>query len=319
MSEGLELVKAIPFKDKYRTKDDNLPGEIMKLILSVVRNETNRHTQRAYHQHLCSFFHWLQTRPSKLVNREALIGYRDHLALPVENGGEGFRPSTVNLKMASLRKLAEVMYAGKLIDAQDLASIKMVKGLKAIYRKGQSQSLKARWLTLEEMQQLCALDLGRSSDKRRAFKALVTLLCLTGLRVEEAASLKCGQVQIVQGRWALVDVLTKGGKLETFPLPDTAHKMLFSRTATAESDKDELFEWSASNMRQLLKKAQKLLGWESLTPHDLRRSFARVALDSGATIDAICAALGHASPKTTLTYLGDRRDLSKGVGDLIKL
>jgi integrase len=306
MSKGLELVKA-----SNGNSSDELPTDVLKLVYSVVKNETNKHTQRAYHQHLMGFFHWLQAQPSKLVNRETLIGYRDHLA-------KDFRPSTVNLKMASLRKLAEVMYAGKLIDAQDLASIKMVKGLKALYRKGQSQSLKARWLTLEEMQQLCALDLGRSSDKREAFKGLVTLLCLTGLRIEEAASLKCGQVREVQGRWALVDVLTKGGKLETFPLPQTAYRMLHHRLDNYPA-RSELFEWSASNMRQLLKKAQKMLGWESLTPHDLRRSFARLALDSGATIDAICAALGHASPKTTLTYLGDRRDLSKGVGDLIKL
>ena len=315
--QSLELT----FKEQHqgsKAKDDDLPPEVMKLILSVCRNETNRHTQRAYHQHLCSFFHWLAKQESKKVNHQTLIDYRNHLALAEEQGGEGFRPSTVNLKMASLRKLAETMYASKLIDAQDLASIKMVKGLKAIYRKGQSQSLKARWLTLEEMQQLCSVDVGKGHGKRESFKALVTLLCLTGLRIEEAASLKCGQVQEVQGRWALVDVLTKGGKLETFPLPQTAFEALRPNLEGFE-DRESIFHWTASNMRQLLKKAKDALRWESLTPHDLRRSFARVAVDSGASIDQVCAALGHASPKTTLTYLGDRRDLSRGVGDLIKL
>jgi site-specific recombinase XerD len=55
------------------------------------------------------------------------------------------------------------------------------------------------------------------------------------------------------------------------------------------------------------------------TAHDLRRSFAKLALKGGARIEQIQFSLGHASIQTTERYLGVEQDLIDGPCDRIGL
>jgi site-specific recombinase XerD len=48
----------------------------------------------------------------------------------------------------------------------------------------------------------------------------------------------------------------------------------------------------------------------SVAPHDLRRTFARLAHMGGAGLDQIQLSLGHASIQTTERYLGVEQDLT---------
>ncbi len=52
-------------------------------------------------------------------------------------------------------------------------------------------------------------------------------------------------------------------------------------------------------------------------PHDLRRSYARLAREGGAPIETIQASLGHSSIQTTERYLGSIKN--SNAGDYIKL
>ena len=54
-------------------------------------------------------------------------------------------------------------------------------------------------------------------------------------------------------------------------------------------------------------------------PHDLRRSFARLAQSGGAPVEQIQYSLGHASFTTTEVYLGLKQDLIHAPGDCIRL
>ena len=45
-------------------------------------------------------------------------------------------------------------------------------------------------------------------------------------------------------------------------------------------------------------------GSAKLSPHDLRRTFARQSYDNGATLIQVQIALGHSDPKTTARYIG---------------
>jgi len=58
-------------------------------------------------------------------------------------------------------------------------------------------------------------------------------------------------------------------------------------------------------IRQLLQRRAAVAGLASVTPHDLRRSYAGDLLDAGADLPAVQQLLGHASPATTSRY--DRR------------
>ena len=58
---------------------------------------------------------------------------------------------------------------------------------------------------------------------------------------------------------------------------------------------------------------------ENLAPHDLRRTFAKLAHKAGAPIEQIQQSLGHASIQTTENYLGIELDLKQAPSDLINL
>jgi integrase len=61
-----------------------------------------------------------------------------------------------------------------------------------------------------------------------------------------------------------------------------------------------------------------MLGIE-IAPHDLRRTFAKLAYKGGAGLDQIQLSLGHASIKTTEKYLGVEQNLHDAPCDKIGL
>ena len=56
-----------------------------------------------------------------------------------------------------------------------------------------------------------------------------------------------------------------------------------------------------------------------VAPHDLRRTYAKLAHKGGAKLDQIQLSLGHASLTTTERYLGVRQDLHDAPCDYLKL
>jgi len=54
-------------------------------------------------------------------------------------------------------------------------------------------------------------------------------------------------------------------------------------------------------------------------PHDLRRTFAKLAHKGGAPIDQIQLSLGHSSVQTTERYLGVDQDLTTAPCDVLGL
>ena len=66
----------------------------------------------------------------------------------------------------------------------------------------------------------------------------------------------------------------------------------------------------------VVKKWSKEIGI-NLSPHDLRRTFARMALNNDASIHSISQCLGHSSVKTTEIYIGSFLDFKNPVGDYL--
>lgn len=56
-----------------------------------------------------------------------------------------------------------------------------------------------------------------------------------------------------------------------------------------------------------------------MRPHDLRRTFAKLAHKGGASIDQIQLSLGHSSVQTTERYLGVDQDLTTAPCDVLGL
>jgi integrase len=56
-----------------------------------------------------------------------------------------------------------------------------------------------------------------------------------------------------------------------------------------------------------------------LTPHDLRRTCAKLCRLSGGALEQIQFLLGHASVQTTERYLGGKQELQVAVNDKLRL
>ena len=59
--------------------------------------------------------------------------------------------------------------------------------------------------------------------------------------------------------------------------------------------------------------------YSNVAPHDLRRTYAKLAHKGGAKLDQIQLSLGHASLTTTERYLGVRQNLDDAPCDYLKL
>jgi hypothetical protein len=59
--------------------------------------------------------------------------------------------------------------------------------------------------------------------------------------------------------------------------------------------------------------------YSHVAPHDLRRTYAKLAHKGGAKLDQIQLSLGHASLTTTERYLGVRQNLDDAPCDYLKL
>ncbi|MGD8752259.1 MAG: hypothetical protein PVG14_12590 [Anaerolineales bacterium] len=57
----------------------------------------------------------------------------------------------------------------------------------------------------------------------------------------------------------------------------------------------------------------------ALSPHDLQRTYAKLAHKHSAKIDQIQLNLGHHSLATTLVYLGNELDLKNGPGNFLDI
>ena len=62
--------------------------------------------------------------------------------------------------------------------------------------------------------------------KGKRDRALLSLLLASGLRRHEAVALRLRDLEQREGRWAIVDLVGKGGHIRTVPIPDWVREQL---------------------------------------------------------------------------------------------
>ena len=290
-------------------------AELIRLVLDSVGS---KHSKRAYRTGLEQFFAWWgRASPGMAFSRALVQGYRSHLE------SEGKTASTINQRLAPIRKLAEETAASGWFALPVAADVRSVKGVK------QRGTRTGNWLTAEEAERLLAAP-NRSLLAGKRDSALLSLFVGAGLRREELAQLKQSDIQRRNGRWCIVDIEGKGKRIRTVAIPGWV--------------KSAVEEWLAAvpvGMELVLGKVNKggrfvgeglsaaaiyaiVLAYAKqidvpIRPHDLRRTYGRLAHEGGARLEQIQISFGHASVLTTEKYLGVQQDLVDAPCDHLRL
>lgn len=274
----------------------------------ALRAERNasKHTVRAYQTDLFDYLRWADRKgyDPLLVTHRQLRRYLGEL------DQAGYSRTTINRRLSSLRGFfrwlnvteqiendpssvlqgpKEPKTLPKVIPAQDMAKILSVHGSIGLDGKRREQS---------------------PEDMRN--QALLEFLYACGARVSEASGLLAMHVDF---DLAQVKVFGKGSKERIIPLHDMALRAMrtyltVARPQLLKGKSSEYFfvsnrgaQFSTDSIRKMFKVVLRSAGLEeTLSPHDMRHTFATDMLSGGADLRSVQEMLGHVSLSTTQIY-----------------
>jgi integrase/recombinase XerD len=220
-------------------------------------------------------------------------------------------PATINRRLASLRAFFQWARAEGLCREIPTDS---VKGIQSSPRAPKSLPKKDVDRLIRQVEQ--------SSNKRDL--AILQLLRHTGIRVGELTALRLGDVTLSERKGQLVVRSGKGSKYRVVPLNADARKALNDYLAVRpKSTSDSLFPGrrsaglSARAVETLVLKYAHQAGLEDVSPHTLRHTFGKSAIDAGVDLVTVSRLMGHERLETTAIYTTPSpQDLEKAVARL---
>lgn len=294
-------------------EDEDLRLSSQKLRVWVLQAVTSVHSKRNYAKALDEVFSLCANR-SQGICRALLMEYR---ALMIE---KGLSPSTINVRLAAVRKLVGEARRNGILDAEQASQMADVPNVRLHGRR------MGNWLTRDQAKELLAVP-DRSTLKGKRDYCILALLVGCALRRRELANLEIQEIQLREGRWVIADLSGKGGRVRTVAIPlwvkqavntwVTAAaieegKLLRSVTKAGKVKRDHLNDgaiWS------VVESSAKAIGILRLGAHDLRRTCAKLCRKNGGDLEQIKYLLGHSSIQTTERYLGSEQDIAVAVND----
>jgi integrase len=280
----------------------------------VVDSVSSVHSRRSYAFALDDFFTWYGAEPRPPLSKAVVHEYRTHLE------AQNLAPSTINVRLAAIRKLASEAADNDLLAPELAAGIAKIKGAKRRgVRLGKSlEPVQARELLRAP---------GGTGLKAKRDRALLGLLLGCALRRSEVVALEVNRIDLRAGRWVIPDLVGKGNRLRTVPVPDWVKKLIDDWLATAAIQTGPVFRLvnkgdivaekalTENAVWWIVREYAGELDFGKLAPHDLRRTCARLCRESGGALEQIQLLLGHGSIQTTMDYLGTKQDLVDAVND----
>ena len=320
----------IPYSDWY---------EIIDLVTQSVDSP---HSKRAYSRALIQFLDWYEQRGRPGFTKATVNAYREQLLQ------EGKSRSSINQALSAIRKLAEEAADNGLVPPTLAYGVERVKGVK-------QEGIRAgNWLTKEEAEKLVntPVHLWRREGipllKAVRDQAILAVMVGTGLRRFEVADLTWEHIQQRDGRWAIINLVGKRGRVRSIGIPPWVKVALDGWVQASGVTSGRIFRalnkdgqlagrvktkgggWADGNLTPqaiyyIVEETVKLAGYTNrkgvanLAAHDLRRTAAALALKGGADLRQIQQMLGHASITTTERYLEPMRSLQVTAGDFIQI
>ena len=236
---------------------------------------------------------------------------------------QGTGEASINLRLAAIRKLTREASELQIWPDTVAAAFASVKN---IPQRGKRTG---NWLSLEQAQQLInAPDISTRVGLRN--RAILATLLGCGLRRLELVNLSINQLQLRDDRWVLTNLIGKRNKTRTVTVPAWTKQAIDDYLGATHIYSGQLFQamrkngeimWdhiSPETVREVVRLNAQKCGFK-ITPHDLRRTYAKLALKNGAKIEQIQLNLGHQSLATTQVYLGTDLDLANGPGDFLDI
>ena len=288
--------------------------ELEQSKAAVLNTLASQHSRRSYEYAIERFIAWYCSEPRLTFNRSVVVKYRaflERLSLSA---------ATINLHLSAIRRLADESAESGWLSPEHAIGIRRVKGVKRLGRK------MGNWLTRNQAQELVN---AASKTNLCGWRdgAMLGLLLGCGLRRSEVVGLTLDQLQLREGHWVIVDLVGKGGRLRTVPVPTWCKGLVDAWLRQSGVSEGEVFRRvlkngarqdagvSANVVWYAVKRCAKRAGIDNLAPHDLRRSCARLCHVCGGELEQIQFLLGHASVQTTERYIGCKQNLREAVND----
>src|SRR6185295_10958117 len=176
---------------------------LKSLVLDSVSSPV---TKRVYNLGLDEFFSWYGLEPRAGFTKATVAAWR----VALETRGLG--TVSINVRITAVRKLAVEAADNGLLAPELATGITRVKGVA-------SKGIRlGNWLSVQQAQKLLnAPDV--TAPKGLRDRAILAVLLGCGLRRSEVAALTMNHVQQRDGRWCIVDLIGKHGRVRTVPMP----------------------------------------------------------------------------------------------------
>jgi site-specific recombinase XerD len=187
--------------------------ELEQSKAAVLNTLASQHSRRSYKHAIERFIVWYCSEPRLTFNRSVVVKYRlflERLSLSA---------ATVNLHLSAIRRLADESAESGWLSPEHAIGIRTVNGVKRLGRK------MGNWLTRNQAQELVN---SASNNSLRGWRdsAMMGLLLGCGLRRSEVVGLSLDQLQSREGRWVIVNLVGKGKRLRTVPVPSWSKELL---------------------------------------------------------------------------------------------
>jgi integrase len=288
--------------------------ELEQAKTAVLNTLASEHSRRSYEYAIERFIAWYCSEPRLTFNRTVVMRYRSFLERL------SLSSSTINSRLSAIRRLADESAESGWLSPELAIGIRRVKGVKRLGRKS------GNWLTRNQAQDLVNAA-SKANLRGRRDGATLGLLLGCGLRRSEVVGLRLDQLQSREDHWVIVDLVGKGRRLRTVPVPSWCKALLdawvrhsgvsegrvFRRLLKGGTRREEGV--TANVVWYAVKRCACQAGLTSLAPHDLRRTCARLWHGCGGELEQIQFLLGHASVQTTERYIGSKQKVQDAVND----
>jgi integrase len=288
--------------------------ELEQSKTAVLNTLASQHSRRSYEYAIDRFIAWYCSEPRLTFNRSVVVRYRSFLKRL------SLSAATINLHLSAIRRLADESSESGWLSPELAIGIRRVKGVKRLGRR------MGNWLARNQAQELIS---AASTNSLRGWRdgAILGLLLGCGLRRSEVVGLNLDQLQSREGHWVIVNLVGKGGRLRTVPVPLWCKALVDAWLRHSGVSDGKVFRRvlkggvldgagvTVNVVWYAVKRCAGQAGISNLAPHDLRRTCARLCHGCGGELEQIQFLLGHASVQTTERYIGSKQKLQDAVND----